>query len=768
MADVSVKMGVSGISQFKSAMTQAQASVKTLDAQLKSNEAQLKATGDAEVYMANKLGLLQKQLKEQKNVVANASKALAEMKDRGLDSSNKEFQKMEQTLANATGKMFDIQAQIKDVGKESETAAKSAGNLSTELGGISKKMSLDQVISGIDKITGGLEAAAKKAVEVGQAIWDDVKTAAKWADDSATMAEMYEIPLERYLQMEALYKSGMDTSTDAILSSMSKMKKSVGKESKETMEYLTQLGLMTAGTIDTGFGKVEATQKLLYNADELFFKAGKALMNMSDAYDKEAAAQAIFGKSWKELVPLFNRYGSLEEYNAALESMTVNSDDAVTKMAELNDRLMELENAWNTAKFELLSTLAEPLKGAAEALTGVLTSVTDYLKTPEGKKALDDLSTAVSGLFEDLSSIDPEKVVEGFTTVFGNVVKGFQWIVENVDTVKGILKGIVTAWGAAKLFGGALDVLNLINGIRGLTGAGAAAAASAAGKTAGAAWGAGFAKAVVAAAPWLIGVYTLLNPAETGDDGFRPEVDETGAATQYGMEKLKSMYANPNLTEEQKGMTQWDPAWNAVPFVADVFGQMSDILNDPMAAGAILRFSDDMTGLVEALEGLGYEKNMTEDQYSEYMRTKREEAVAAEEASGSVDTLSEQAEIAAGSEQTLSENAEIAAAALAQAAAAAATLSSAAARSRMSFPFYGTGMNEREYANGIPYVPFDGWVSILHRGEKVVPAREVGSSRNFSSNLYVESMYMNNGTDAEGLAAAMAAAQKRTMSGYGS
>ena len=61
----------------------------------------------------------------------------------------------------------------------------------------------------------------------------------------------------------------------------------------------------------------------------------------------------------------------------------------------------------------------------------------------------------------------------------------------------------------------------------------------------------------------------------------------------------------------------------------------------------------------------------------------------------------------------------------------------------------------------------DGMLARLHKGEQVVPAREV-QSRNYSSNLYVESMIMNNGTDANGLAAAMAAAQRRTMSGYGS
>ena len=71
------------------------------------------------------------------------------------------------------------------------------------------------------------------------------------------------------------------------------------------------------------------------------------------------------------------------------------------------------------------------------------------------------------------------------------------------------------------------------------------------------------------------------------------------------------------------------------------------------------------------------------------------------------------------------------------------------------------------HANGIHSVPFDGYPAILHKGERVVPAREV-QSRSYNSNLYVESMYMNNGTDAAGLASAMAAAQRRTMSGFGS
>ena len=71
------------------------------------------------------------------------------------------------------------------------------------------------------------------------------------------------------------------------------------------------------------------------------------------------------------------------------------------------------------------------------------------------------------------------------------------------------------------------------------------------------------------------------------------------------------------------------------------------------------------------------------------------------------------------------------------------------------------------HANGLPMVPWDGYPAILHKGERVLTAREVNNSRNFSSNLYVENMNMN-GASAEGLAATMAAAQRRMMRGYGS
>ena len=70
-------------------------------------------------------------------------------------------------------------------------------------------------------------------------------------------------------------------------------------------------------------------------------------------------------------------------------------------------------------------------------------------------------------------------------------------------------------------------------------------------------------------------------------------------------------------------------------------------------------------------------------------------------------------------------------------------------------------------ANGIWAVPYDGYLASLHKGERVVPAREI-ASRSFSSNLYVENMNMGGGMSADALAATIAARNRRMMAGYGS
>ena len=402
MADVNVRMGVSGISQFKQGMRDAQASVKTFDSVLKNNEKQLRNTGDAEKFMQAQTEALNGKLAAQQRVAKNAQQALKTMQAQGVDPASKSFQDMQRAMIDAMNGALDTENELNNLGKSAEQAGTQVNSLEKGLNGIGKKLSLGQVISGIDKITGGLENAARKAVDLGEKLWSTIMDSARRADDNATMAEMYGIPLERYMQMQKLYENGLDTSVESMLGAMDKVNRSVGKESTETMNYLRQLGLVTTQTIDTGFGKVEQEARLFSSSTDLFWKAGAALMDMGEAFDKEAAASAIFGRSWKELVPLFNSYKNIEEYNAALAEQTVNTEDTIRNLAELNDAVGKLESSWTTLKDEVLGALAPALTKGAEAISGLLDNLTKYLQTEDGQKMLEQLGTAVSGLFEDI------------------------------------------------------------------------------------------------------------------------------------------------------------------------------------------------------------------------------------------------------------------------------------------------------------------------------------------------------------------------------
>ena len=472
MASAKLDVDISGL---QANINTAKGIMKGLNAEMKATEAEFKNTGNAEQYLANKTKTLNSQLNMQKAVADSAEKALQQMRTAGVDPADASYQKMYATLMNAQAGMNEAQASLNELGQSAQQAAVGADQLTNSVQGISKKISLDQVISGIDKITGGLENAAKKAVKLGEDLWNSIMEQAKWADDTATMAQMYGIDLDTFQRMQKLVTNGMDTTVEAILTSQSKLKNGIGKNTKATMEALNDLGisLQEWQTVAGQSGSSLVSRDMI----DVFWEAGQAIMSMSEASEQEAKAQALFGRSWHELVPLFTQFKTVEEYNDALSKVKVNSEEDVNALAELNDKVSELKGNFDTLSRDVLAQLAPALTDAANALNGLLEGILDYLETPEGKQMLESLSDSVSGLFDDLGKIDPQSVVENFTNVFNTLIGGLQWIVDNKDIVIGALGAIVAGWGALTIGGSVASIIKLIDGLRdlGVIGGGAAA-----------------------------------------------------------------------------------------------------------------------------------------------------------------------------------------------------------------------------------------------------------------------------------------------------
>ena len=186
---VNVKMGVSGVAQFKQNMNQAKQAVKTLDAQLALTEKEFKASGDAEAYMTKKTEELKAKLEQQKSVVSNAEKALQDMASRGVDKASKAYQDMYQSMLKAKGELIDTQQALDNVAGAAQDADTSVTDMSNELSGIGKNVSFNTVTDGIRSITQGLENAARKAIRLGKVITSEVLGAGSWADDLQTRAD---------------------------------------------------------------------------------------------------------------------------------------------------------------------------------------------------------------------------------------------------------------------------------------------------------------------------------------------------------------------------------------------------------------------------------------------------------------------------------------------------------------------------------------------------------------------------------------------------
>ena len=402
---VNVKMGVSGVQQFKQGMKESESAVKTLNEALKLNEAQLKATGDQELYLQNKTQILKDQIAKQTEAVRQANAALDAMKRQGVDPASSSFQAMQQKVYSAQTKLIDMKAELGNVGK-------TAGETSTELSKIGTAVSWDNVAEGLGKINDKLESAARSAIRFGKRIAQSAMDSTQWADDILTRSVEYGIDAETLQRMENA-SDFIDTSVESIIQAKDRLAKNRGSLSD-------LLGITADGKSN----------------EDLFWEVGDAIMNLGDGYDKAEIAQKIYGRSWRELLPLFT--AGREEYEAMMASQNVLTNEQVDALGRADDAFKEIEN-----QVELLKN-----KFWAE---------------------------------------NADKIVEIF-----------QWIIDNKETVVTALGAIGAAFGAMKLaeFGANLMKIKDGLGTLGLFGGAKAAAGGSAAAAAGTAAGGGLASSI--------------------------------------------------------------------------------------------------------------------------------------------------------------------------------------------------------------------------------------------------------------------------------
>lgn len=390
MAGANVGLGVTGLSTFKRDINDAKETVKAFDEALKLNE---KQADTSTLYVQNKIELMKQQIEAQTEVIQRTQEELDQMIREGKSTSSSAYQKTLGKKYAETSKLEDMKQALKDVETNASGASKELDGVDQSVSNIDKNVSWKNVADGIGGVADKLERGAKAAYNFGKKIVSSLKGSTGWADDLQKMSDMYDIPVDKVQRMEKV-AGIVEADTESIMRAQQRMAKATTtKGGVESIEEV--LGIQLNGQ----------------SADDLFWEIGDALVNMGQSFDKDTAAQKIFGASWKELLPLFKL--GREEYEKMLTEQSTLTDEQIKKLTDADDTIVKLELELQQLKNEFWSENADKVTTLLQWIIDNKDAVFSGLKVIAGGFGLLKLAELAANMAEVISGFKTLGVLGG-------------------------------------------------------------------------------------------------------------------------------------------------------------------------------------------------------------------------------------------------------------------------------------------------------------------------------------------------------------------
>ena len=464
--EIKTTIAVDGEAAFKRAINEANTSMRNLGTQLTLAQAQFKKDGDAMKLMETRSKALKSEIDQQEKIVTALEKAVKDSADAFGENSDK-TEKWEAELNRAKAKLVNLQSELtlNDAGLDRngqsfDSSSQKAADYQATLQTIGKNVSFQSVTEGISGITSKIESAIKKVFSFAKAIRETFADAGEWADTLMTDATKYGMDVET-LQRWQNAADFIDTDVSTIITARDKL----GKKMKSGWKD---------GDIDMwemlGIDLHDAESGAWRDKMDVMWELGETLMNMAtidgDDVRADAYAMEVFGKSWRELLPLFT--AGREEWEKTVAEQQVVSEDRVKALGELDDANQALENSWDVTKYSFLAELAPTVTEVTEAVTEMLKAFNEWMDTDEGKKAMKDLSAAITDLFSGLKDVSFKDAIDKVGTAINGIKEALIWLDEHKQDVYNALKVIAAGFGLLKVVELAASIGRIVSGLQGL------------------------------------------------------------------------------------------------------------------------------------------------------------------------------------------------------------------------------------------------------------------------------------------------------------
>jgi hypothetical protein len=311
--------------------------------------------------------------------------------------------------------LLKIKADVEGEGKVN-ALGRAIGGLSSTAGRVSGGL------KGLAGAAGGLSGALGSLVPL--ATGAGLAAMAKGAIDAAD--NMNDLSQKTGVSVESLSKfqqaaNASGTSIEGVGGAMIKLNRNLATGNAGAAKALTDLGISATDAS----GRLKSTDAIMLEVADKFAK-------MEDGANKSAAAQALFGKSGADLIPLLNGgRKSIEDLSATMTGDFAKGADSLNdKLAMLQGKLLQVGVQIGTALMPALNVISDVvlnLANAFAAMPGPLQAIIgSVVALTAAFVVLAPAISAVISIAGVLAGLKIGATIAGWAAVIGPAVVGIQ------------------------------------------------------------------------------------------------------------------------------------------------------------------------------------------------------------------------------------------------------------------------------------------------------------------------------------------------------
>ena len=468
--DISVKLGVDGEADFKSALTAINAEIKALDSGIKvaassmddmtsSEDAQSKkskATAKAIEAYKKKLELLNERHSAASDRLEELAKDLQDAKEKyGENSAEAQkatyaYNKQRTVVANLQTQINKTETSIngltdstEDSGEAMTETEPKASGLEKSLGRLASVMTLKLAGQACKVAVKGLKDMAKALADAAGKALSLASAAGSYADELLTTSQVTGVSTDA-LQEWSYASNFVDTSVETMTGALKKLTVNMKSSSKETVAAFDALGVSTTDASGN-----------MRDAEDVFWDAIDALGQIENETERDQLAMQLFGKSAQELNPLIEA-GSAEFKRLGEEAHSmgvVMSEDALKSMGQFDDSMQRAKAAASGLKTaigaELIPVFQPLVDTAADTMAEFSKAIQDGLDPEELGEIIDKLMDQLGDAIDSSAGVisDAMPVISAaLSTLAGKLAENLP---EMMDTLIGAASDIVTSIATA-------------------------------------------------------------------------------------------------------------------------------------------------------------------------------------------------------------------------------------------------------------------------------------------------------------------------------